>query len=354
MKVLYISSNHSRNATLMVEHEITELQRDTMYGAGRRLEFVFLPALPFEDVENQILVHRPDIVHISAHGEQDSLELVDTKGNPRKLNADGLRVLLAPSPPRVVYLNACDSAAIAEEITDVVPYAIGTNAPITNFAARKGAVALYRAIAQGRPLTSAFNSSRSVVRTLGDIETSLFPVAQRELTGPVLYEPTRIVAHFKGHNTQTGDGGSFWFEIGVAGCPASTIQTIFTTTDRSYLSDDEDDLEGDLSSIKLDTPWKGEVWLDDAWSSWGDIQLFALLITAAGEHLSVSSTLSDALTAFYEVYHATNAVNFPPSLVESLSILRANDGSRMRPMDGGASGEKKIKKTARLKPKTRK
>jgi len=36
-----------------------------------------------------------------AHGEEDSLELVDSKGIPRKLTDVALRVLLAPSPPRL-------------------------------------------------------------------------------------------------------------------------------------------------------------------------------------------------------------------------------------------------------------
>lgn len=344
MKVLYISSNHAKNSTLMVEHEITELQRDAIYGVGRRMEFVFLPALPFEDVENQILVHKPDIVHISAHGEEDSLELVDSKGNPRKLTDVALRVLLAPSPPKLVYLNACDSAALAEAITDIVPFAIGTKAPITNFAARKGAVAFYRALAQGRTLSSAFASSESTVKLLGDIETSLFPESGESASDPVFYEPIRLVAHFHDHKTEftkaTAD-----FDIGVAGCPASTVQIVFTTNDRAFLSDDDDSLEDDLCSVSLDMPWNGEVWLDYAWNSWGDIKIFALIITASGEHFSVSSTLCDALTAFYQVYHQCEPAGFPAPLKQAIATLKANDGSRMRASNEKSPGVRKAKGT---------
>lgn len=350
MKVLYISSNHANNSTLMVEHEITELQRDAIYGVGRRMEFVFLPALPFEDVENQILVHKPDIVHISAHGEKDSLELMDSKGNPRKLTDEALRVLLAPSPPKLVYLNACDSADLAKAITDTVSFTIGTEAPITNFAARKGAVSFYRALAQGRTLLSAFKSSKSTVETLGNIETSLFPQNNEVASSPVFYEPIRLVAHFHNHKTDFPNGSAN-FDIGIAGCPASTIQTVFTTNDRTFLSGDDETLEEDLCSVSLDMPWNGEIWLDYAWNTWGDIKIFALLITASGEHFSVSSTLCDALTAFYQVYHQCEPVEFPTDLKQAIAKLKANDGSRMRASDEKSAVVRRKKSTKKLTAK---
>ncbi|MGF6256880.1 hypothetical protein OKW20_003994 [Ensifer sp. LBL] len=341
MKVLYISSNHEKNSTLMAEEEITELQMNSTSGVGRKLDFIFLPALAIEDIEAQLAIHKPAIVHISAHGEKDSLEFIDARGVPRKATAEVLRALFAANPPRLVYLNACDSDVLSQSLAGVVPYAIGTTAPISNYAARKGAVAFYRAIAQGRTLGSAFASSLSIVNVLDqDVKTVLSRDPAALEPDPVLYEPLRLVAHLSKHEF-TFKRDSVSFELGLIGCPPSTVQVVFCTSDKSYLTDGDDNAEEDLCSVVLDMPANGEMWVGYDWTSWGDFRLFALAITAEGEHVSVSTTLIKALTDFYRVYLSCEPGDFPGELQAVLKRLRENDGSKMRPATEKFSGRLK-------------
>ncbi|PWW04247.1 hypothetical protein DFR52_101941 [Hoeflea marina] len=331
MKILYVASNPQANATLLAENEITELQSAAIYGRGRRMDFLFLPALPYEELETHIWNYRPDIVHISAHGDKEQLTITSSSRQNIGLPASALNTLLAPAPPKLVYLNACDSADIAKGICDTVRYAIGTTAPITNFAARKGAIAFYRAIGQGRTLRSAFESSRSTVEVLSSaggskVETILFPENGIE-DDAVLHEPTRIVAHFESHDFKLNKHGVAKLEIGVAGCPDQVRQVVFCTDDETFIEDDSE-LETSLCSVNLGYAWKGEFWLDEVWQTFGDMRIFALLISANGEHVSVSSTVCDALEEFYQVYFGSKAA-LSPELIEVIATLRSEDGARL-------------------------
>src|SRR5665213_3051286 len=169
MKVLYLASNSADLESLRIEQDITELQRTIAQVSGDPVTFIFLPALPFEEIEQQIALFKPDILHITAHGGPNELYLSNSAEMKVPLTSDALKAVISAHIPELVYINACTSDKIAKELAGYVPHAIGTTAPITNFAARKSAVSFYRSLLRGQSLETAYSVSAATVNTLDKV-----------------------------------------------------------------------------------------------------------------------------------------------------------------------------------------
>ncbi len=338
MKVLYLASNPLGSSSLRLEHEITELQRAAIQSGNQRIDFVFLPALPFEDLEAQVAAHRPDIVHISAHGDADKLMIADSAENKVALTAEALRVLLSPQPPKLVYLNACTSREIAKQLVGSVQFAIGTDEAITNFAARKGALTFYRMLLRGRNLQQAFDASSATITVLSKpekpVKTELFPENSPRANAVVFHEPTRLVASFEDHDFKADEEDCYSFALGLAGCTPDTTQVVFCTDDESFIEKvNATDHATELCSVVRTTTVNGEIWLHDPWGGIaGNFRLFAMATTAAGETYSIAGTLVEALDNFYRVYYGDGQRSeYPTALQQAISELHANDGAQLRP-----------------------
>jgi hypothetical protein len=339
MKVLYIASNSHDAATLRIEQEITELQRVASQASGDAVNFVFLPSLPFEDIEQSVASLQADIVHISAHGGPNELWLSNSAENKVRLTAEALQSLLTSHVPHLIYVNACNSDAIAKALAGFVPYAIGTSAPITNFAARKSAVTFYRCLLRGQSLQDAFNASAATVRTLSEgnsVETRLFVKPGNEPSRSFFYRAPKLIAYFQDHVFRPKQSG-YNFAIGLSGASDTTTQVVFCTDDESFVefqSDDQDlnALETKLCEIVRTNAINGEVWSRTLWNHIdGDFRLYALGITAPGKSYSSSGTLCEALATFYQIYFDTpDRSMFPDDLKKALSYLRERDGSLLR------------------------
>jgi hypothetical protein len=101
--------------------------------------------------------HRPDILHIAAHSADKKLYLANYENETVQLDADMLLTFLSDvSPPRLIYLNACNSQEIAKDLIRVVPMAIGSTAPISVKAGRATAVSFYERVLDGSSVGKAF------------------------------------------------------------------------------------------------------------------------------------------------------------------------------------------------------
>jgi hypothetical protein len=343
MKVLYIASNAIGSSTLRIEQDITELQRVASQVSGDPVNFVFLPALPFEDIELYVAALKPDIVHISAHGGPNELWLSNSAESKVRLTSESLRAVLAGNVPRLIYINACTSSKIAKSLAGFVAHAIGTSADITNFAARKSAVTFYRCLLRGQSLQVAFNASSATVKTLSEenaVETRLFSKAGSEASRSFFYRLPRLMAYFEDHIFSKHEGGGYNFALGIAGASDNTSQVTICTDDESFVENDTDDpkilqglsLETKLSEIVRTNAINGEVWSKGVWPDIeGDFRLFALGITASGESYSIAGTLCEALVNFYAIYFdSPDGSAFPEDLKAALIYLRENDGSLLR------------------------
>lgn len=331
MKILFIASNPGGHESLRIAQEITELQRINVPGTDQTLDIKFLPALAFEELEDQISLHKPDVIHIVAHGDPGQVYLANSQETLVHLTTETLRTLLAASPPKLLFINACNSSEISREITDTVPFAIGMTAEISNFTARKTAVNLYRALANGRSVQAAFASCRTIVAAMNeevDIELHHSAGASTDI---VMFEPARLIAHFAEHDFRPSEDGTFEIMVGVAGCPQTTVRLVVSTDDEDLVKDEQFTMAASGRSRS------GEFWLKQSLLGVsGDFRLFAMVIMSDGRHLSVSATLCAALSAFYDAYHkvAGNAETVK-ELALLLDAVGKNNGARMRFVQSG-------------------
>jgi hypothetical protein len=329
---MYVSSNPIDESSLNLDREITELQRQLYEVSAEPIQFIFLPKLKVEDLPGELNRWQPDVLHLAAHGDQEALSLAQEDGKKVRVTADMLCAFFNPrQPPKLVYLNACDSQDIASKLSGKIGVAIGSTAPITNRTARASAVTFYRGLLSGYSVDEAFTASQKMVEALEDrsASTTLFPRHGVDPKSLFLCYLPRLVAKFKDPSLRSTKSGYYSVLIGVMGCPASTTQVIFFTDDETFITDDDDDLEGDLCHVIRGIPTRGAFWIDNtsSWSIDGDFRLFVVGVTADARTFSLGSTLCNAIEAHYNLLGLE--VTEPVSKV--LERLRSNDGGPERP-----------------------
>lgn len=226
-------------------------------------------------------------------------------------------------PPKLVYLNSCDSESLASELIKRVPMAIGTTAPITNRAARQAAVAFYVRVLEGKSVARAFEAGRMIMKGLDQdrVASKLFTQTGVHPDKLTLHLPTRIVARF--HKDQIKPKGrDYSIELGISGCPRNTIQVVFFTDDETFI-EDEDSLEENLCAVARTTPIDGQIWMNQKWETYGDLRIFACGITAGGEHFSASRDLCAALEEHYVSTRGVAAASDLPAYMQgAIATLR--------------------------------
>ncbi|WP_246788615.1 CHAT domain-containing protein [Bradyrhizobium sp. CCBAU 53421] len=327
--MLFVASNPSDGVTLNLEREVTELQRRFAEAPGDPVSFTFLPGLRAEDLPAELAKHRPDVLHISAHGSAEQLSLSNEAGKKVALSAEALDAFLPPSyPPRLIYLNACDSEVIARQLTRSVSMAIGTTAPITNRAARAGAVAFYERILSGSSVGQAFQVVKHMIEMLQDQQSSseIHARAGVDPNKEVLHRVPRLIADFRGGDPSS-TSGEFPISFGMVGCPANTVQIIFFTDEQRFVGEKEN-LESDLCIVARGTPVRSVMWADESksWSVIGDFRVFAVGVTGDGHTFSVASSLGDAIETRY-LLGPDKCV--PADIAAAITALRNEDRGQL-------------------------
>jgi hypothetical protein len=339
MRLLYIASNPSDLTSLNLEREITELQRQASEVSAEPISFVFLPGLRFEELPRELNRHRPDVVHLAAHADDEKLALAHEGGGTVEVTARMLGAFFSRSrPPRLVYVNACDSDGIADDLVKQqgIAAAIGSTAPITNRAARNAALAFYGRILDGESVSDAFETGVQMLEALEGQRASakLFHRPDIDPKMEVLHRRPRLVASLaKQSYTKPGPGpDTFLIRLGLTGCSPNTTQTVFFTDDETFIDPKRPDDTGDLCFVVRATPVRGTVWASNRnlWEVRGDFRIFASGVTGDGEHFTVSSTLCEALETRQRLSRQSANVG---DLLEALRVLRARDGSLDEPLD---------------------
>ncbi|NLP60857.1 hypothetical protein [Paraburkholderia sacchari] len=310
MKVFYIASNPDGAAELALEREITELERRAAYASGEPINFRFLPSLPIEKLPLELLSHRPDVVHFSAHAEDGELLFSNEKGNPVNITGTILKTFFNyERRPQLVYFNACNSHALAKAVVEVVPAAIGTTTLVSNGAARASAIAFYHRILYGGTVRDAFEVSRGMLDTLeGNTGSSIIETATGYNPGAHrLHSIPRIIAHGKSGALRFTKAGFVTVEVTLIGCPPNTSQVIFFTDDMEFARGtprnheaEAEYLARNLCRVVRETPRRGRIESDVVWETCEDFRIYACGTTAGGETFTVASTVCDALRDYGE------------------------------------------------------
>lgn len=149
-----------------------------------------IPAVELKDFSNAFNRYRPNILHISSHGNQEHIALENEKGQAITVDGDMLIniVKLAGKQLKIVVLNACESSKMAASLTDVVDVTIGMNMSIGDNAARAFAVQLYSSIGENIPIGLAFGQAKFAISANGISEADTPVLHYRKGIHPEKYQ----------------------------------------------------------------------------------------------------------------------------------------------------------------------
>lgn len=331
MRILYVASQTESSESLQLEREITDIQRQLASVALSSAKIVFMPDTTLEELPLALSQHKPDILHISAHGDKEGIWFAKQGFDGAKrdyvlLTAERLCAFLDPTHlPRLVFVNACDSHFVAKTLSEAGMIAIGTSAPITNQAAIAASRLLYQRLLAGRSVDEAFKALNALVTSL-DLEgvtLGLYTPTGLDPAGVILQKVPRLAARLA-ENKPLRASGRVSVNIGVIGCPPETSQVCFFTDDMDF-TEPGGDLTVDLAEVVRDSPRRGEIWTDADWKAVGDCRVAACGITGSGETYSVSSQLIEALSYYAGLANPSPA--YEKLLAQAISQLRDNDGA---------------------------
>lgn len=334
--------------SLQLEREISDVRARLDRGVGADpIDFRPYPHLAVGDLADTIRRAMPDVLHIAAHGDGDAVVLAHPSGGDVALDGAKLAALLGALAvrPRLIVINACSSDKMAQTLAaaKAADFVIGTDASITNDAARAMAAALYQRLADGASLADAFTVALVNLDLIDDgaVGATLHPLDGFERARSVrLVDSLRIVACLPVveewlEADLTVPGKDFRPEMpevlfGVAGAPSAARQTVLFTDDETVTASKEESLEEARSWIIESQPKYGEIWMASSYPYYGDMSWYAAVTTTDRRVVGAASSTVDALRRYYldELFRGPLPPEIEAVVLKSLDCLTRNGGSR--------------------------
>ena len=176
--ILFLAANPQDTDRLALDEECAAIERELRMTPGRDgFDFRSKWAVSIDALMRHLNELQPTVVHLSGHGSAGMATPSPAHGGPRRdieslrgagiflqdehrsqyVSERALAKMIASASPstRVVVLNACYSAAIAESLRHEVGCVVGMDGSIGDDAARSFAVAFYRALGNRRSVGNA-------------------------------------------------------------------------------------------------------------------------------------------------------------------------------------------------------
>ena len=171
IKILILSANPKTTPYLRLDEEVREI-RGGLERSRKRDEFHIIarPAVRPRDLQRALLEYEPAIVHFSGHGEgEEGLSLENDAGEVQSVSAQALARLFKQFDGKIecILLNACYSAAQAEQLRGYADYVIGMEQAIGDEAALRFAQGFYDALGAGRGYADAFEFGCALIDMTG-------------------------------------------------------------------------------------------------------------------------------------------------------------------------------------------
>jgi CHAT domain-containing protein len=168
VKVLFLGANPSGTDQLRLDREVKAIADVLKVAkAASRFQLEQSWAVTVHDMQDGLLRHEPDIVHLSGHGRSDGLLVLEpdsvtpdlhgaSPSNRSYLPSLGKLFASAKGRIRCVVLNACHSAEAARVIAEHVDCVIGMSNSVEDDAAIQFSRGFYHALGQGQSVRTAF------------------------------------------------------------------------------------------------------------------------------------------------------------------------------------------------------
>jgi hypothetical protein len=203
LKLLFLSASPANDDPVRSGAEIREIHQQIALSLDRkRFEVRAYFAVRTSDLTRILLDHPPNILHFSGHGdEQGGICLENDLGEPMPVSGEMLAGLFAgfKGTLRIVFLNACETRAMAEAFRPLAEYTIVMNRRVSGRTALVFAMAFYQAFARRQSVRDSFDLAVKQLRIdqLDDDAPELFegvtpleikpavpPIRKRERTNP--------------------------------------------------------------------------------------------------------------------------------------------------------------------------
>jgi len=186
--ILFLAANPRGTDRLALDEECAAIEQELRLTAGRDdFEFRSRWAIGVDDLIRCLNELSPTVLHFSGHGNRDGTATAGALASPQRdvevdvscspgivlQDRDGAHhvdhhalariIASAPPVPRLVVLNACYSASVAESLRRVVDCVVGMDGAIADVAARSFAVGFYRALGYRRPVGIAVQQAAATL-----------------------------------------------------------------------------------------------------------------------------------------------------------------------------------------------
>ena len=161
LKLLFLSASPVDQEVLRSGVEIRKIHQRIASSLDReRFEGTAYFAVRTSDLQRILLEHPPSILHFSGHGdEKEGIYLENDLGRAAPVSGEALAGLFAAfkGTLQVVFLNGCETSAMAEAFRYIVEYTIVMKRWVSDDAAISFATAFYQALAWRRTVPDAFS-----------------------------------------------------------------------------------------------------------------------------------------------------------------------------------------------------
>jgi hypothetical protein len=329
VKLLYVATRGEGATTISVEAEIAKLEQ--LFSISP-VNFTAVASMTAEQLPQELSRREFDVLHVTAHGEGDALQALTDRGGTVLTWPEQIAAFLLPHRRlELIYLNACDSDAVARELTQMpntsVRFAIGNTAPVASDYSIRGALDFYGRMLLGGSVSEAAGVARQIVQLLSSNRASV-TLHSRDGEDPgkvrLVPEPQILAALPQGLRK-----GKKLVEVmfGVRGAPESMLQVVFFSDDDTLCDLDGTDTLGEqLCAVARGLPSRnGSIWCDrkESWDVGGDFRLFAVGVTADGRRWTASSSLCEALRVWHFGLTSKDAAKLPKGDFEAAMNMLA-------------------------------
>lgn len=159
-QILLLSANPTDTSRLRLDQEYREISLALRHSKFRD-QFILNKehAVRIADLQEHLLLYKPDIVHFGGHGRASSELVMEAHdGASRPISIKSLEQLfsLLKGNVKCVVLNACYSSRQATAIARHIPCVVGMSQAIEDLSAIDFSRAFYRALGYGKTVQTAF------------------------------------------------------------------------------------------------------------------------------------------------------------------------------------------------------
>ena len=168
MRILFLAANPRSTSRLDLEEELHSLEIE-LRGVKHRDKIVCKArhAVRPDDLIRYVLEDKPNVLHFSGHGTPEGIILRNDIGGDMPVAGKALERFLKDREVELVVLNSCFSEHQAPAIRGAVKAVVGTTDSVGDEAARRFAVAFYRALGNGFSIKEAFRDGGDAVELHG-------------------------------------------------------------------------------------------------------------------------------------------------------------------------------------------